>query len=140
MAPEDDDLDDELEDDEDYDDDERAAPQTEVTTGHRARLHHATSAPPSAVGQRLVLDLRLEVGECDATVNGAVETRLTTRQQRVALVANGAPTRPSSACRPSPTACWPTSPPRVGSRTKPRAPIRCQSRLVEGVAAVVGKE
>ncbi len=63
MAPEDDDLDDELEDDEDYDDDERAAPQTEVTievTGLSLYTHHGVSAAEREVGQRLVLDLRLE--------------------------------------------------------------------------------
>jgi len=76
MAPEDDDLDDELEDDEDYDDDERAAPQTEVTievTGLSLYTHHGVSAAEREVGQRLVLDLRLEVGECDATVTDLVE-------------------------------------------------------------------
>jgi len=77
MAPEDDDLDDELEDDEDYDDDdERAAPQTEVTievTGLSLYTHHGVSAAEREVGQRLVLDLRLEVGDCDATVTDLVE-------------------------------------------------------------------
>ena len=78
MAPDDDEeLDDELEDDEDYDDDdERAAPQTEVTievTGLSLYTHHGVSAAEREVGQRLVLDLRLEVGECDATVTDLVE-------------------------------------------------------------------
>ena len=93
MAPEDDDLDDELEDDEDYeDDDERAAPQTEVTievTGLSLYTHHGVSAAEREVGQRLVLDLRLEVGECDATVTDLVEDTVDYAAvcERVALVA-----------------------------------------------------
>ena len=35
--------------------------------------HHGVSAAEREVGQRLVLDLRLEVGECDATVTDLVE-------------------------------------------------------------------
>ena len=76
MAPEDDDLDDELEDDEDYDDDERAAPQTEVTievTGLSLYTHHGVTPAEQEVGQRLVLDLRMEVGEADATVTDMLE-------------------------------------------------------------------
>src|SRR3954469_9197716 len=76
MAPEDDeDLDDELEDD-DYDDEDREAPQTEVTieiTGLSLYTHHGVTPAEREVGQRLVLDLRLEVGECDATVTDLVE-------------------------------------------------------------------
>ena len=93
MAPEDDDLDDELEDDEDYDDDdERAAPQTEVTievTGLSLYTHHGVSAAEREVGQRLVLDLRLEVGECDATVTDLVEDTVDYAAvcERVALTA-----------------------------------------------------
>src|SRR4051794_14918242 len=92
MAPEDDDLDDELEDDEDYDDDERAAPQTEVTievTGLSLYTHHSVSAAEREVGQRLVLDLRLEVGECDATVTDLVDDTVDYGSvcERVALVA-----------------------------------------------------
>ena len=75
MAPDrDDDLDD-LEDP--YDDDESdEAPQTEVTveiTGLSLYTHHGVSAAEREVGQRLVLDLRLEVGECDATVTDMVD-------------------------------------------------------------------
>ena len=54
-----------------YDDDEDGeAPQTEVTieiTGLSLYTHHGVSEAEREVGQRLVLDLRLEVGECDAT-------------------------------------------------------------------------
>ena len=75
MAPDDDDesLDDELEDDE-YDDEDRE--QTEVTievSGLSLYTHHGVSVAEREVGQRLVLDLRLEVGECDATVTDMVE-------------------------------------------------------------------
>src|SRR4051812_50218132 len=75
MAPDrDDDLDD-LEDP--YDDDEDGeAPQTEATieiTGLSLYTHHGVSAAEREVGQRLVLDLRLEVGEGDATGTHLVE-------------------------------------------------------------------
>ena len=75
MAPDDEDLDDELEDEE-YDDDDRDGPQTEVTievTGLSLYTHHGVSAAEREVGQRLVLDIRLEVGDCDATVTDMVE-------------------------------------------------------------------
>ena len=52
------------------------APQTEVTieiTGLSLYTHHGVSAAEREVGQRLVLDLRLEVGECDATVTDMVD-------------------------------------------------------------------
>src|SRR6266513_6097558 len=92
MAPEDDEgLDDELEDD-DYDDEDREAPQTEVTievTGLSLYTHHGVSAAEQEVGQRLVLDLRMEVGECDATVTDLVEDTVDYARvsERVALVA-----------------------------------------------------
>jgi dihydroneopterin aldolase len=81
MAPEHDrDDDDELEDDDlDLDDDafdEEEGPQTEVTievTGLSLYTHHGVSAAEREIGQRLVLDLRLEVGECDATVTDMVQ-------------------------------------------------------------------
>jgi 7,8-dihydroneopterin aldolase/epimerase/oxygenase len=72
MAP---DRDDDLEDlEDDYDDEERA--HTEVTievTGLSLYTHHGVSEAEREVGQRLVLDLRLEVGECDATVTDLVD-------------------------------------------------------------------
>ncbi len=92
MAPEDDeDLDDELEDD-DYEDEEHGGPQTEVTievTGLSLYTHHGVSAAEREVGQRLVLDLRMEVGECDATVTDLVEDTVdyASVSERVALVA-----------------------------------------------------
>jgi dihydroneopterin aldolase len=92
MAPEDDEgLDDELEDD-DYDDEDREAPQTEVTievTGLSLYTHHGVTAAEQEVGQRLVLDLRLEVGESDATVTDLVDDTVDYASvcERVALVA-----------------------------------------------------
>jgi 7,8-dihydroneopterin aldolase/epimerase/oxygenase len=91
MAPDDEDLDDELEDD-DYDDEDREGPQTEVTievTGLSLYTHHGVTTAEREVGQRLVLDLRLEIGECDATVTDLVEDTVdyATVCERVALVA-----------------------------------------------------
>jgi dihydroneopterin aldolase len=87
MAP--DDLSDEDLDDA-YDDEE--APQTEVTievSGLSLYTHHGVSEAEREVGQRLVLDLRLEVGECDATVTDLVEDTVDYASvcDRVALVA-----------------------------------------------------
>jgi dihydroneopterin aldolase len=91
MAPEDhdDDLDEPL-DDEDYEDD--GQPQTEVTievTGLSLYTHHGVTAAEREVGQRLVFDLRLEVGECDATVTDLVEDTVDYAAvcERVALAA-----------------------------------------------------
>ena len=88
MAP---DRDDDLEDlEDDYDDEER--PQTEVTievTGLSLYTHHGVTEAEREVGQRLVLDLRLEVGECDATVTDLVDDTVDYGVvcQHVALVA-----------------------------------------------------
>ncbi|HXS45036.1 MAG TPA: dihydroneopterin aldolase [Solirubrobacteraceae bacterium] len=87
MAP--DDLSDEDLDDA-YGDEE--APQTEVTievSGLSLYTHHGVSEAEREVGQRLVLDLRLEVGECDATVTDLVEDTVDYASvcDRVALVA-----------------------------------------------------
>ncbi len=49
---------------------------TEVTieiSGLSLYTHHGVSAAEREVGQRIVLDIRLEVGECDATVTDMVE-------------------------------------------------------------------
>ena len=82
--------------DEDYEDDDEYGdedgPQTEVTvevTGLSLYTHHGVSAAEQEVGQRLVLDLRLEVGECDATVTDMVEDTVDYAVvcERVALVA-----------------------------------------------------
>ena len=77
MAPDrDDDLDD-LEDPyDDEDEDEEESPQTEVTievTGLSLYTHHGVTAAEQEIGQRLLIDLRLDVGEPDATVTDLVE-------------------------------------------------------------------
>jgi 7,8-dihydroneopterin aldolase/epimerase/oxygenase len=87
---EDDLPDEEYEDDDEYSDED--GPQTEVTvevTGLSLYTHHGVSAAEQEVGQRLVLDLRLEVGECDATVTDMVEDTVDYAVvcERVALVA-----------------------------------------------------
>jgi 7,8-dihydroneopterin aldolase/epimerase/oxygenase len=86
-----DDLSDEFDDDE-YSDDDGDAPQTEVTieiSGLSLYTNHGVTAAEREIGQRLVLDLRLEVGECDATVTDMVEDTVDYGVvcQRVALVA-----------------------------------------------------
>jgi 7,8-dihydroneopterin aldolase/epimerase/oxygenase len=91
MAPDrEDELGDDYEEDE-YGDDEDG-PQTEVTieiAGLSLYTHHGVTAAEREVGQRLVLDLRLEVGECDATVTDMVEDTVDYAVvcERVALVA-----------------------------------------------------
>src|SRR5215218_2059401 len=82
-----DDLEDEYEDEPDGE-----GPQTEVTievTGLSIYTHHGVSAAEREVGQRLILDLRLEVGECDATVTDVVDHTVDYGVvcERVALVA-----------------------------------------------------
>ena len=82
MTPDQDDDEDDIDEDDDdleLDDDafdEEDGPQTEVTievTGLSLFTHHGVSAAEREIGQRLVLDLRLEVGECDATVTDMVQ-------------------------------------------------------------------
>jgi 7,8-dihydroneopterin aldolase/epimerase/oxygenase len=80
----DDDLDDEFDEDE--------VPQTEVSieiTGLSLYTHHGVSEEERKVGQRLVIDLRLEVGEVDATVTDMIEDTVDYGAvcQTVALVA-----------------------------------------------------
>ena len=87
MSDDPDDLDEERYDDED---DERA--ETVVTieiTGLQLFTHHGVTAAEREVGQRLVVDLRLDVGESDATVTDLVEDTVDYAQvcQLVALVA-----------------------------------------------------
>ncbi len=69
----DDDLDGPL-DDEDFDREDRV--QTVVTVevnGLSLYTHHGVSAAERDVGQRLILDIRLELGEADATVTDRVQ-------------------------------------------------------------------
>ena len=72
--PDDDQLDDDDLDGDDFDDEEPG--QTEVTieiSGLSLYTHHGVTPAEQEVGQRLVLDLRMEVGEADATVTDMLE-------------------------------------------------------------------
>ena len=83
MAPEPDDRDPDLDgeeghdsEDEGWEEDEIEPRQTEVTievSGLSLYTHHGVTAAEREIGQRLVLDIRLEVGESDATVTDMVE-------------------------------------------------------------------
>ena len=62
-------------DDEDVDDDEEGS-EPEVTieiSGLSLFTHVGVTAAEREVGQRLLLDLRLDVGECDATLTDRIE-------------------------------------------------------------------
>ena len=97
MTPEDDDrFDEELEDDDDDGFDEDGAQHTEVTieiTGLSLYTHIGVTGAEREVGQRLVFDLRLEVGEADATVTDMVEDTIDYGEvcNLVALVAQQRP-------------------------------------------------
>jgi dihydroneopterin aldolase len=61
-------------DDEDFD--EGDGPRTEVVieiSGLSLYTHHGVTKAEQEIGQRLVVDLRIEVGEVDATVTDLVE-------------------------------------------------------------------
>jgi dihydroneopterin aldolase len=76
MGPGDDDVNDELGGDEDGFDDDESGIQTVVTVevnGLSLYTHHGVTPAEREVGQRLILDIRLEVGEADATVTDRVE-------------------------------------------------------------------
>jgi dihydroneopterin aldolase len=82
--------DDELEDDADELDDDSS--QTVVTieiNGLSLYTHHGVTPAEREVGQRLILDIRLDVGECDATVTDMIEDTIDYSEvcQLVALVA-----------------------------------------------------
>jgi len=89
MAADDDDLEDYENDD---DDDEAAEAETVVSieiAGLSLYTHHGVTAAEREVGQRLVLDIRLDVGECDATVTDLVDDTVDYAEvcQLVALIA-----------------------------------------------------
>jgi dihydroneopterin aldolase len=66
--------DDDFEDAELEEDDEPSEPVVTIEiTGLSLYTHHGVSEAEREVGQRLVFDLRIEVGECDATVTDRVE-------------------------------------------------------------------
>jgi len=79
-----DDLDDEARDGEDA-----AETVTIEISGLSLYTHHGVSAAEREVGQRLVLDLRLDIGESDATVTDSIEDTVDYAEvcQLVALIA-----------------------------------------------------
>ncbi len=88
MGP--DDADDDIE--EYGDEDEEPGAETEVTVeiaGLSLYTHHGVTPAEQEVGQRLVIDLRLDVGECDATLTDRIEDTVDYGAvcQAVALVA-----------------------------------------------------
>jgi dihydroneopterin aldolase len=84
-----DDLDDEDEGGELDDEREAAESVTIEITGLSLYTHHGVSAAEREVGQRLVIDLRLDIGETDATVTDSIEDTVDYADvcQLVALVA-----------------------------------------------------
>src|ERR1700756_4229994 len=67
---------DEYDDDDDVDADEEEGSEPEVTieiSGLSLYTHVGVTAAEREVGQRLLIDLRLDVGECDATVTDRIE-------------------------------------------------------------------
>ena len=71
MSDEPDDI---SEDDEEFDEEE--GPHTEVVvevSGLSLYTHHGVTEAEREIGQRLVVDLRMEVGEVDATVTDQIE-------------------------------------------------------------------
>ncbi len=76
MEPDDDDTDEYDELDADDEEDDEGHPEPEVTievSGLSLFTHVGVTAAEREVGQRLLLDLRLDVGECDATVTDRIE-------------------------------------------------------------------
>jgi dihydroneopterin aldolase len=85
---------DELDDDEDFEDDDEGHPEPEVTievSGLSLFTHFGVTAAEREIGQRLLVDLRLDIGECDATVTDRVEDTVDYAQvcEAVNLVAQG---------------------------------------------------
>jgi dihydroneopterin aldolase len=80
---------DELDDDRDDGGEEAAEAVTVEITGLSLYTHHGVSDAEREVGQRLVLDLRLDVGETDATVTDSIEDTVDYAEvcQLVALIA-----------------------------------------------------
>ena len=84
---------DELDDDEGRDlgeeGEDSAESVTVEITGLSLYTHHGVSAAEREVGQRLVLDLRLDLGETDATVTDSIEDTVDYAEvcQLVALIA-----------------------------------------------------
>jgi dihydroneopterin aldolase len=76
------------EDDEDDDEDVAEAVTIEIT-GLSLYTHHGVSDAEREVGQRLVIDVRLDLGESDATATDAIEDTVDYAEvcQLIALVA-----------------------------------------------------
>ena len=75
MAADDDDGRDDLGGDDDFDGDDEAF-QTVVSidiTGLSLYTHHGVTEAEREIGQRLVVDVKLELSDCDATVTDRVE-------------------------------------------------------------------
>jgi dihydroneopterin aldolase len=83
-----DDLDDDAGEPDDYHEDAAESISVEIT-GLSLYTHHGVSEAEREVGQRLVLDLRLDVGESDATVTDSIEDTVDYAEvcQLVALIA-----------------------------------------------------
>ena len=61
-------------DDEDEDDDEGTEPEVTIEiSGLSLYTRHGVTEAEREIGQRLVIDLRMDVGECDATVTDRIE-------------------------------------------------------------------
>jgi dihydroneopterin aldolase len=61
-------------DDDDVDDEEASEPEVTIEiSGLSLFTHVGVTAAEREVGQRLLLDLRLDVGECDATITDRIE-------------------------------------------------------------------
>ena len=88
-TPEEDEFEDRLDDDVDEDDEPSEPVVTIEISGLSLYTHHGVSEAEREIGQRLVLDLRLEVGECDATITDRVEDTVDYAEvcQTVALAA-----------------------------------------------------
>jgi dihydroneopterin aldolase len=80
---------DELDDEAGGDEEQAAEAVTVEITGLSLYTHHGVSEAEREVGQRLVLDLRLDVGETDATVTDSIEDTVDYAEvcQLVALIA-----------------------------------------------------
>jgi 7,8-dihydroneopterin aldolase/epimerase/oxygenase len=60
--------------DEDVDDDESSEPEVTIEiSGLSLFTHLGVTAAEREVGQRLLLDIRLDAGECDATITDRIE-------------------------------------------------------------------
>jgi dihydroneopterin aldolase len=83
---------DELDEGDELSEDEDEGNEPEVTieiSGLSLYTHHGVSAAERELGQRLVFDLRLDVGDCDATLTDRIEDTVDYAQvcQEVALAA-----------------------------------------------------